>query len=586
MNLRMRILCLLLFAAVPVVAVELVTEYEQRDDRRATLARHVEAQARLAAARIDGLIATDRAVLASVVAFDGPTSAGCSIDLAPLAAVAGAGVDLVVAAADGRVICASSLQFAGQRLAEGPALRAARYGGQGGVELTALSAPFRPGILLLSEPMPQHGMEAAVALLGRPLASIADVVKGLGLDEDATIVIADGEGDAAAWLVGRMASAGEAASDAPPPFFTADVAETSTADVGTAFAELSQLAGFSLGLSLPYAALWEQADYVFLVEVVLFVGIFLLAALIALYGVHAEIERPLRALEAAVARLAAGDFGARRELAHGGITEFRRLAHSVEGLAAALQEREGALIKARDAAESAAVAKTRILAAASHDLRQPFQSVRLFHHLLASRLEDERCRALARHLDNAIQSCENFLDSMLDLTTIETGRVAARPRSIAVAEVLRRLAGEFEPHCREKGLDFRLVSCGATLVTDPVLLERALRNLLGNAARYTDDGKVLLGCRRRGDELRIEVWDTGPGIAPSEIPLIFGEYYRGPGGEVARKADGIGLGLAIVQRISDVLGARISVRSRLGHGSVFAFTLPCAGDTVKATRAA
>jgi two-component system CheB/CheR fusion protein len=228
---------------------------------------------------------------------------------------------------------------------------------------------------------------------------------------------------------------------------------------------------------------------------------------------------------------------------------------------------EEALGTAKQQAERATAAKSRFLAAASHDLRQPLQTLALIQGLLAKTAVEEQRHLLAR-LDDTLGAMSGMLNTLLNIDQIEIG--AHRPEVVefSVSELFGRLRDEFGYHARAKGLKLHVVPCGLTISSDPNLLERMVRNLLSNALKYTKRGKVLLGCRRRADKLSIEVWDTGIGIPEAELHAIFDEY-RQVANPTHERSLGLGLGLSIVQRLASILGHRVSVRSELGKGSVF-----------------
>ena len=237
------------------------------------------------------------------------------------------------------------------------------------------------------------------------------------------------------------------------------------------------------------------------------------------------------------------------------VTERRRILEALEA--------------AKRQAELANVAKSRFLAAASHDLRQPLQTLVLLQGLLAKTVEGERSKKLVARLDETLVAMSGMLNTLLDINQIEAGTVFAEMFLFPINDLLERLRSEFTYHAQAHSLALRVVSCGLSIRSDPHLLEQMLRNLLSNALKYTKRGKVLLGCRRREGLLSIEVWDTGIGIPAAELGAIFGEYHQVD--NVARERSlGLGLGLAIVQRLGNLLGHRIRVRSRPGTGSVFA----------------
>ncbi|MBU0751287.1 MAG: hybrid sensor histidine kinase/response regulator [Gammaproteobacteria bacterium] len=241
----------------------------------------------------------------------------------------------------------------------------------------------------------------------------------------------------------------------------------------------------------------------------------------------------------------------------------------------------------RDAAEQAVQAKARFLAAASHDLRQPMQALSIFHELLQNELQAAG-RGDSALLDNARQSAEAMnalLDALLDISKLDANVVRADRRPIPVQALLDDMAREFMPLAEQKGLRLRVRPCAATIVSDPVLLGQVLRNLLGNAIRYTQEGGVLIGCRRRQGRLVIAVADTGIGIAANQHAAVFAEFFQA-GNQARDRKQGLGLGLAIVQRLAHLLDHPLSLRSELGRGSCFAVAVPLAAATDAAAAAA
>ncbi|MCC6002547.1 MAG: response regulator [Pararhodobacter sp.] len=231
------------------------------------------------------------------------------------------------------------------------------------------------------------------------------------------------------------------------------------------------------------------------------------------------------------------------------------------------------LLAAKREADRATHAKSRFLAAASHDLRQPLQSLALLHGLLTRDRRTAEGLRLAVLLDRTLKSMTEMLDSLLDVNRIESGIVVPQMRPVALAPLMSRLAEEFAPLCELKGLKLRWVPTSAWVRTDPQLLEQILRNLLSNAVKYTQRGGILMGCRRRGQQLVVQICDSGIGVAESERSAIFEPYHQvedpaSPAGQ------GFGLGLSIVQRLARLMRHPVTLSSTPGKGSIFMVTLP------------
>ncbi|MBH2010209.1 MAG: hybrid sensor histidine kinase/response regulator [Xanthomonadaceae bacterium] len=226
-------------------------------------------------------------------------------------------------------------------------------------------------------------------------------------------------------------------------------------------------------------------------------------------------------------------------------------------------------------AEQANLAKSNFLAGASHDLRQPVHALNLFLESLSTTRLDARQETIVTHARAASLASREMLDTLLDFSRIEAGVMEPKPRTMPLAGLLRQLEDEYGPQADSKGLVYRSRDCIDHVYCDPSLLSLILRNLVGNAIRYTVRGGVLVAVRTRGADKLIEVWDTGIGIDASHHEKIFHEFHQISNQERDHHK-GLGLGLAIVRRLVDSLGLELSLASRLGKGSVFSLRLPCA----------
>ncbi|MGE4404182.1 hybrid sensor histidine kinase/response regulator [Pseudomonas sp.] len=252
-----------------------------------------------------------------------------------------------------------------------------------------------------------------------------------------------------------------------------------------------------------------------------------------------------------------------------------RLLQLNEQLEQRVTERTCELRDARDAAEAANLSKDKYLAAASHDLLQPLNAARLLISTLRERALPSEELNLVERAHQALEGAEDLLTDLLDISKLDQSAIKPDVDSYRLDEVLLPLVSEFQPVAAAAGLQLAHYIPQCAIRSDFRLLTRILRNFLSNACRYTDRGRVLLGARRRGDSLRIEVWDTGRGIAADQLQSIFLEFNQ-LNVERAAERRGVGLGLAIVDRIASMLDYRIQVRSQPGRGSVFSIEVPCA----------
>lgn len=326
-------------------------------------------------------------------------------------------------------------------------------------------------------------------------------------------------------------------------------------------AEIAKQIGRALGISLLVLALG-------------LVAAFLLA--------HRLIHLLVR-IGAVVEAVGAGRTGAR--ITDPGSDELGRLAEGINRMAERVEinqaelarrvaEATRALRAEKEAAEAAATARSRFFAAAGHDLRQPLQALAL----VAMRLERDARRShllpRIRQLNQSIRALQNLLDALLDYSRLSGGAMACRLQPVPAERAIAAVMKELAPIAAEKGLALRHHAARECwLITDPALLHRILLNLVGNALRYTSRGGVLIACRRRGAMARLEVWDTGPGIAPEQQESVFEELVQLDNPE-RDPAKGLGLGLAIVRRTADLLGHRLLLHSRPGKGSCFALEIP------------
>lgn len=275
-------------------------------------------------------------------------------------------------------------------------------------------------------------------------------------------------------------------------------------------------------------------------------------------------EAPMMVLLMLVFITAMGALGVR---ANQGFKELVSLRIRTSELAADLQ-------KQKEVAEQASLAKSHFLAAASHDLRQPVHALGLFAGALraVSGLPKEAMQLVER-IETSTAAMDGLFSAILDISRLDAGVVEVRPQAFALQPLLDRICYDYTDEAKEKSITIVQQRCGAAVFTDPHLMERILRNLISNAVRHTARGKVLVGCRRRGRSLWVEVWDTGNGIPIAERERIFEEYFQLQNPERDRNK-GLGLGLAIVRRLCRLLSCELELRSQPGRGSCFRIAIP------------
>jgi signal transduction histidine kinase/CheY-like chemotaxis protein len=226
----------------------------------------------------------------------------------------------------------------------------------------------------------------------------------------------------------------------------------------------------------------------------------------------------------------------------------------------------------KERAEEANIAKSRFLASASHDLRQPVHALGMFVGALKAQEMSPTARRLVDHIEGSVGGLDGLFAALLDISRLDAGVIAASRHTFALQPLLRRVCRDLQVQALQKGLMLDWIYTSALAQSDPVLLERIIRNIVTNAVRHTDKGRILVGCRR-GAKLRIQVWDTGPGIAADQQDRIFEEFFQltNPGRD---RSQGLGLGLAIVRRLTRLLGHPLRLRSAPGRGAMFEVEVP------------
>lgn len=299
--------------------------------------------------------------------------------------------------------------------------------------------------------------------------------------------------------------------------------------------------------------------------------------------------RPLMEIIAAVRDIAARKF--RVHLPVSANSELRELQQGINQMSEVLQSYEedmqrridaatDDLSRQKEAAERANHAKSSFLAAASHDLRQPMHAISLYVDAMKPQVAGREAATTLCKIQAAVVAMETLFCGILDISKLDAGAVVPEISSLSVKELIESLEKEFRDDANAKGLHLRCRACDALVASDPVLLQRILRNLISNALRYTEHGGVLIAARKRRGAIRFQVWDSGQGILPEHMEQIFREYFQAANPQRDR-AQGLGLGLAIVDRLARLLELPLTVRSQPGAGTVFSLDVPLGGNVTR-----
>ncbi|HSV24379.1 MAG TPA: ATP-binding protein [Xanthobacteraceae bacterium] len=369
-----------------------------------------------------------------------------------------------------------------------------------------------------------------------------------------------------------------APSELPP--VTDDIEGRPVLSVHAPIAPLGWLVFVELPVDEAYAPLYGSIRR----SAALLVAALALAAFAGLYLAR-RMTIPIRALHDGAARIGRGDLDQRISIKSG--DELQALGEQFNRMAAQLQDSYASLERKVEERthqlELANFAKSRFLAVASHDLRQPLHALGLFVAQLRSTTTAAERNRIVERIESAIAMINELFKALLDISKLDAGALTPSVTEFPVARLFERVQTTFAGVAKEVGLDFRVVPTQAWVRSDFVLLEQILLNLVSNAVRYVARGGILIGCRRRGQDLRIEICDTGPGIPDDQRQKIFGEFYRLDDPQRDRRGlgGGLGLGLAIVDRLCRLLQHPIELSSRVGSGSRFSVVVPVVPASTK-----
>jgi signal transduction histidine kinase/CheY-like chemotaxis protein len=392
--------------------------------------------------------------------------------------------------------------------------------------------------------------------------------------------------DAYGVLVAHSAASAERASAgarAPlvyvVPVYQSELRFADVAEPGTEVGRQKQIGEIAIEMS--QAATRQEQRRQWLVGLLLGLGGMVFALLLA-FAMSRSAIRSIRLLARATAEVGRGEVDVRVPVRGGG--ELRALAEGFNWMAAriasARHDLQGQvkdatqdLQRQKEEAEQANIAKTRFLAAASHDLRQPLHTIGLLVGILRERADAAELRQLADKIQVSVGAMENLFVGLLDISKLDAGTIKPNITEFCLEELFRLVEMNYVPQAKEKGLELRIVRTRVCVASDPVILERIISNLVSNAIRYTARGRILLGCRRHQATVAIQVWDTGIGIPQEHQQHIFEEFFQ-LGNPERDHSRGLGLGLSIVERSAALLGCALHMQSEPGRGSCFSVDVP------------
>ena len=436
--------------------------------------------------------------------------------------------------------------------------------------------------------------DAGVSIADVNLKLIWDVVSQIKVGEGGYAYVVDAEGrliahpdislvlrntDLSQLSQVQAARAGQLADSFAQVQVARDLHQREVLSASALIAPLGWRVFVELPLDEAYAPLYAQLKR----EGALLLAGLALASLAGLF-LAGKMVGPIRALRAGAERIGRGDLGQRISIRTG--DELEALAEQFNDMASRLQEsyadleskvenRTVELEQKSRQLELASQQKSRFLAAASHDLRQPLHALALYTEALKLQAGSGAGHEVVAHIDNAVAALSALVESLLDISRLDAGVVQPAPQPVAVRALLERIETGYRAQARDKGLGFRVEAIDATVHTDPLLLERVLRNLVDNAFKYTPAGSVTVRAKVEGSVVRLAVLDTGAGIPEAERERIFEEFYQ-IGNPERDRARGLGLGLAIVRRLAQLLGLNVELDSEPGRGSIFSVIAPLA----------
>jgi signal transduction histidine kinase len=580
MSLFQRLLLVVTLAILPAIVIQVSNEIALRRER---IAEAKDVALRLAYQLDDDMahvVADARQLLVSIVRMPSVVAedaATCNSALARLQEVHPAYASIQVGGADGRIFCGSAADGTAPELGHShvrgaPAPDRFTIGGYAREE--ASGAP----VVRFALPFRSARGGRGVVIVALPLDRLAASLRSRALPRGASFLVADHAGTVLATDAADQARIGKAL---PPAMMQRLVGGEPRVERLRGLDGVPQFFGFIPTAASPrhffvgagVATAMAMAPIARATErgaALILVGL-LLALLVTWITGKYYIDRPVAAILAAIDRWSQGDYAARARVDHS-VREIARMVDGFHRLADRLQHRERQVAERDAALQRAYKTKDVLLAAVGHDLRQPLQTITIALDRAIRHGAQAQDRAVVMRAERAVDRMAAALDQLIDVARVEMGTVALETANMTIGTVLDEVADAWYERALRKGLHLRVVRSCAVVRSDRVALSIILNNLVGNAVRYTNRGRILVGCRRRGRQLVVEVHDTGVGIAAKAIPAVFEEFRQLD----PAAGEGFGLGLSIVKGLAEQLQHPIAVRSRPGIGSCFAISLPLA----------
>jgi signal transduction histidine kinase len=567
-------LLVLLTLALP-VALLIFEQIELRAHRAEELNEAALHGMRIAEAKLDSVLASTRGVFETLaqLRIANLSREDCDSSLARIKEASGRYAYVAVADLRGSIVCASDAGLIGSQFGSEPHFRDAIASGRFLAGRYAAASPGAGEVLLLAAPVPlAGGAPRAVILAGMLLDWLPAYLENeSGLPLAASVAVADRDGTIIAGLPDRERARGQRLEE---PYLSLLHSQHDGIVEYTGTDGKARIIAYSPPASPPFdlfvAVTYDEDSYFATLErdtirdTLVIAATVLLATGAAWTIAERRLGAPIRRLADTARRWSEGDYGAQAGLDHR-VREIGELGRVFDDLAGKLALRERQL-------RNAAADKASLLAVAGHDLRQPLQVLNFVVGQLGRRSPTPRDQSDLTRAEKALDRLSEGFDKMIDVARLDAAEAHLTRGRVPLGDLFREIADEWLVVAETKGVRLRVVPSSAVAVSDPDMLRTILRNLVGNAIKYTERGGVLIGARRRGDCALIQVVDTGRGIAENELPLIFGAFRQ-----IDPTREGFGLGLSIVQRTADALGHRLAVSSVPGKGSRFSVEVPLAG---------